>query len=78
MTETVNLRFTIDGECDLMQDYLEEGIISEFFLLDNSDYQAIIKNVDETLIESLNPDDLAEFIGIDSEFVIAIQVLEFA
>lgn len=76
--ETVNLRITIDGECDLMQDYLEEGVISEFFLLDNSDYQAIIKDVDEGLIESLNPDDLVEFFGVDSEFLIAIEVLEVA
>lgn len=76
--ETVNLRITIDGECDLMQDYLEEGVINEFFLLDNSDYQAIIKNVDESLIECMNPDELVEFFGIDSEFVIAVEVLEFA
>ena len=76
--ETINLRITIDGECDLMQDYLEEGVINEFFLLDNSDYQAIIKNVDESLIECMNPDELVEFFGIDSEFLIAIEVLEVA
>jgi hypothetical protein len=75
---TINLRITIDGECDCIQDYLEERIISEYFLLDNSDYQIIIKDVDEVLIESMNPDDLCEFLGIDSEFVIATEVLEFA
>jgi hypothetical protein len=73
--ETINLRLTLDGECPI-DEYLEDGIIDEYFPQDeNKMYQVIIKNVDETLIESLNPDDLAEFFGIDSEFLIATEVI---
>jgi predicted HAD superfamily phosphohydrolase YqeG len=45
------------------------------FHLDDQTYQIIIKDVDETLLESMNPDDLAEFFGIESEFVIAMEVI---
>ena len=31
-------------------------------------------NVDEELIESLNPDELAEFFGLEPEFVVAVEV----
>jgi hypothetical protein len=36
---------------------------------------SLSSDVDETLIESMNPDDLAEFFGIESEFVIAMEVI---
>lgn len=77
MSDTINLRITLDQDTPI-DDYLNDGIISEYFPQDDGTYQVIIKDVDDALIESLNPDDLAEFIGIDSEFVIAIEVLEFA
>jgi hypothetical protein len=71
----LNLRFTLDEECPI-DEYLEDGIIEEYFPQDEDGmYQAIIKDVDETLIESMNPDDLAEFFGIESEFVIAVEVI---
>jgi hypothetical protein len=73
--ELINLRFTLDGECPI-DDYLEEGIIDEYFPQDeNRMYQVIIKNVDDVLIESLTPDELVEFFGIESEFLIATEVI---
>lgn len=75
--ETLNLRITLDQDSPV-QEYLEDGIITEYFTQDDGTYQVIIKDVDEVLIESLNPDELVEFFGIDSEFTIATQVLEFA
>ena len=71
----LHLRFTLDEECPI-DEYLKDGIIEEYFPQDeNRMYQAIIRDVDETLIESMNPDDLAEFFGIESEFVIAMEVI---
>jgi hypothetical protein len=76
--ETINLRLTLTEDAPI-DEYLEDGIITEYFPVDeNRMYQVIIKDVDESLIESLNPDELCEFFGIDSEFVIATEVLEFA
>lgn len=75
--ETLNLRITLDQDSPV-QEYLEDGIITEYFTQDDGTYQVIIKDVDEVLVESLNPDELVEFFGIDSEFTIATQVLEFA
>jgi hypothetical protein len=73
--ELINLRLTLDGDCPI-DEYLEDGIIYEYFSQDeNRMYQVIIKNVDETLIESMNPDDLVEFFGIESEFLIATEVI---
>jgi hypothetical protein len=73
--DTINLRLTLHEECPI-DEYLEDGIINEYFPDEHGTYQVIIKDVDESLIESLNPDDLCEFLGIDSEFVIATEVLE--
>jgi hypothetical protein len=75
--EALNIRFTLDEDTPI-DEYLEDGIITEAFTQEDDTYQAIIKDVDEVLIESLNADELAEFYGIDSEFVIACEVLEFA
>lgn len=75
MTSTVALRFTLDEETPISE-YLEDGIITEAFPQDDDTFQVIIKEVDDLLIESMSPDDLAGFLGIDSEFVIAVEVLE--
>lgn len=74
--ESLNLRFTLDNDAPVSE-YLEDGFITEHITNDDT-YSVIIKDVDESLIESMNPDDLAEFFGLDSEFVIAVEVLEFA
>lgn len=75
---TLNLRFTLHEDTPI-DDYLEDGTISaEYFPQDDGTYNVIYKNVDDALIESLGPDELAEFFGIDSEFVIAVEALEFA
>lgn len=75
--DTLNLRLTLDQDAPIAE-YLEDGIISEVFPQDDGTFQVIIKDADELLLESLNPDELVEFFGIDSEFVIAVEVLEFA
>ncbi len=72
--ETINLRFTLDQECPV-DEYMDEGFFNDYFTLDDGTYQVIIKNVDDVLIESMNPDDLAEFFGIESEFLIATEVI---
>ena len=72
--ETINLRFTLDAECPV-DEYLDDGLCDEYCQLDDQTYQIIIKDVDETLLESMNPDDLAEFFGIESEFVIAMEMI---
>ena len=75
--EALNIRVTLDQSTPI-DEYLEDGIITEYFPQHDGTFQVIIKEVDDVLIESLHPDELAEFFGIDSEFVIAIEVLEFA
>ena len=45
----LNLRFTLDEECPI-DEYLEDGIITEYFPDEDGMYQVIIKDVDETLI----------------------------
>ena len=79
--ETINLRFTLDAECPI-DEYMDEyvrvcqyGIYTNCVKQSDGTYVVIIDDVDETLIESLNPDDLAEFFGIESEFVIAMEVI---
>ena len=41
---------------------------------ENGLYEVVFYNVDEELLESLGPDELAEFFGIDAEFVVAVEV----
>ena len=72
LRELINLRFTLDQECPVDK-YLANGFITEYFPQDNGTYQVIIKDVDEVLIECLNPDDLAGFFGIQPEFLIAVE-----
>ena len=73
--EFISLRFTLDEECD-MNELVEDKIIDDYSVNADGSYETVIYNVDEELIESLNPDDLAEFFGIESEFVIAVEVLK--
>jgi hypothetical protein len=75
MTETVSLRFTLDEEFPV-DEYFGDDTFQAIIKQDNDTYHAIVKDVDETLIESMNPDDLAEFFGIESEFVIAVEVIQ--
>jgi hypothetical protein len=66
---TVAIRFTLDPEFPV-EEYLLEGLIECAFPQDDGTYQVIFKDVDLTLIDSLGPDELSEFLGIESEFVI--------
>ena len=71
---TVAVRFTLDPEFPL-EEYLLEGLIDAAFPQDGGGYQVIIKDVDEALIETLRTDEIAEFLGIESEFVTYCEVL---
>ena len=75
--DNINIRITLDKECPI-DEYLVDEYIPCYITLDDGNYQVIIEDVAETLLETLSPDELAEFFGIDSEFVIAVEVLEFA
>jgi hypothetical protein len=74
---TLNLRLTLHEDCPIAE-YMLDGVITEYLVQEDDTYQAIFKGIDESILESLNPDDLVEWLGIDSEFVIAVEVLEFA
>jgi hypothetical protein len=73
--ETVNIRFTLSEECPI-EEYLMDGIVSEVFPQDDGTSQVIIKDVDLALLDNLNPDELAEFLGVDTEYVIAAECLD--
>ena len=73
-TETVAVRFTLDPEFPV-EEYLLEGIIDCAFPQDDGTYQVIFKDVDEALIETLRTDEIAEFLGIETEFVTYCEVL---
>jgi hypothetical protein len=66
---TVAVRFTLDPEFPV-EEYLLEGLIDCAFPQDDGTFQVIFKDVDLTLIDSLGPDELSEFLGIETEFVI--------
>ena len=72
--ESISLRFTLDEECPV-DDLMEDKIIDDYYTNDDGLHEVVFNNVDEELIESMNPDDLAEFFGIESEFVIAMEVI---
>ena len=71
---TVAVRFTLDPEFPV-EEYLMDGIINEAFPQDDGTHQVVFKDVDLALIDSLNPDELAEFLGIESEFVVYQELL---
>jgi hypothetical protein len=72
--EFISLRFTLDEECPV-DDLMEDKIIDDYYTNDDGLHEVVFYNVDEELIESLGPDELAEFFGIESEFVIAMEVI---
>jgi hypothetical protein len=69
----ISLRFTLDAECPV-DDLMEDEIIDDYFTNDDGLHEVVFYNVDEELIESLNPDELAEFFGLEPEFVVAVEV----
>jgi hypothetical protein len=71
--ETINLRFTLDAECPI-DDLMEDKIIDDYYTNDDGLHEVVFYNVDEELIESLGPDELAEFFGLESEFIVAMEV----
>ena len=71
--EFISLRFTLDEECSV-DDLMEDKIIDDYYTNDDGLHEVVFYNVDEELLESLGPDELAEFFGIDAEFVVAVEV----
>jgi hypothetical protein len=71
---TVHVRFTLTEDFPV-EEYLLKGIIECAFPQDDGTFQVIIKDVDEVLIETLRTDEIAEFLGIESEFVTYCEVL---
>ena len=71
--ESISLRFTLDEECPV-DDLMEDKIIDDYYTNDDGLHEVVFYNVDGTLMESLGPDELAEFFGIDAEFVVAVEV----
>jgi hypothetical protein len=71
---TVHVRFTLTEDFPV-EEYLLEGIIDCAFPQDDGTYQVIFKDVDLTLIDSLGPDELSEFLGIETEFITYCEVL---
>ena len=71
--EFISLRFTLDEEC-LMDDLMEDEIIDDYYTNNDGLHEVVFYNVDEELIESLGPDELAEFFGLEPEFVVAVEV----
>jgi hypothetical protein len=70
----VHVRFTLTEDFPV-EEYLLEGIIDCAFPQDDGSFQVIIKDVDEALIETLRTDEIAEFLGMESEFVTYCEVL---
>jgi hypothetical protein len=71
---TVAIRFALTEDFPV-EEYLLEGLIDCAFPQDDGTFEVIIKDVDEVLIETLRTDELAEFCGIESEFVTYCEVL---
>ena len=71
--EFISLRFTLDEECP-MDDLMEDKIIDDYYTNDDGLHEVVFYNVDEELLESLGPDELAEFFGLEPEFVVAVEV----
>jgi hypothetical protein len=72
MDSPITLRFTIDRSADI-DDLLEDDTITQVISQPDC-YQVRIEDADEALVESLNPDELAEFYGIDAEYLIAVKI----
>ena len=74
MFKTLCLRFTVDQDCPV-DELLASGSFSEYFPLPDGTIQLIAKNIPCDLLDSMDADALGFFCGIDSEFLIAAEVL---
>lgn len=70
MTTKVSIAFYLDCEVDV--ELLEELDIDYTY---EEDYVVLRLDLDEILVDSLQTDELLEFIGIDSEFLVYSEVL---
>ena len=65
------VRFYLDAEVDA--ELLDELDLEYTY---EEDYCVLTLEVDETLLESLNGEELVEFIGIDGENLVYIEVVD--
>lgn len=70
MATKVSIAFYLDCEVDV--ELLEELDIDYTY---EEDYVVLRLDLDEILVDSLQTDELLEFIGIDSEFLVYSEVL---
>lgn len=75
MFKTLCLRFTVDQDCPV-DELLASGSFSEYFPLSDGTIQLIAKNIPCDLLDNMDADALGSFCGIDSEFLIAAEVLD--
>ena len=75
MFKTLCLRFTVDQDCPV-DELLASGSFSEYFPLSDGTIQLIAKNIPCDLLDGMDADALGFFCGIDSEFLIAAEVLD--
>ena len=71
MAFEVPVAIYLDTEVDV--ELLEELDIEYDY---EDDYVVLKMQIDEVLLESLKPDELLEFIGIDSEFFVYMDIQE--
>lgn len=74
MFKTLCLRFTVDQDCPV-DELLADGSFYEYFPLSDGTTQLIAKNIPYDLLDGMDADALGSFCGIDSEFLIAAEVL---
>jgi len=73
MSEILNVEFIVNREA--ISQIEDVGLHWKPFGKHNV---SVRQELDETLIESLNNDELCEFVGIDSEFLVYLNIREFS
>ena len=72
MTESISVEFIVNAEAmSLIEDI---GLPWKPY----GKLLSVTQELDETLIESLSNDELVEFIGIDAEFLVYLNVKEYS
>jgi len=73
MSDLLNVQFILDaGSIDQIEDV---GLTWKRY---GSSLVKVHQEIDETLIESLTNDELVEFIGIDAEFLVYLNIREYS
>ena len=73
MTELLNVEFIVNREA--ISQIKDVGLHWKPYGKHNV---SVRQEIEETLVESLTNDELIEFIGIDSEFLVYLNIKEFS